>query len=110
LQAWGYEDRFRKGFIKINDETVVKIVDNAETLNARGLHIVTLTPNASNSNGYDLTKEHFDIWKNKTNAELLCDFIESLPDGTYILGASADEISKNMSHCRNALRDIGVRS
>ena len=106
MKAWGYEDPNRKGFIKADHRTVVELDQDNVNNATRGLHLVTFI---KSPDGFKVDRvELYDIWKNKKISEQCASFLSSLSPGTIVAGASGDEISKNISVCRDALTVLGV--
>ena len=108
IKSWGYEDSHRRGYIKMDNATIAELQDQASGhyANMRGLHIVVI-PHTTGP-GKKATLQRFDIWQSAKEGKKLSEYLETVPEKAYILGGSADEISKNFKSCRPALEALGV--
>ena len=53
-------------------------------------------------------QHQFDVWKSRDEAERLNGFLTGMAEGVIFVGASADEISKNINYASESLASCGI--
>lgn len=53
-------------------------------------------------------QNQFDVWKSRDETERLNGFLTRMAEGVVFVGASADEISKNISYASESLALCGI--
>jgi len=107
MKAFGWLDTgvgmTKSCYIKVNDLTYF------DSLNIhpgfRGFNLLTLDMNTCKASNYG----HFDTFASAADADRLASYIQGIPDGTHILGVTADDGFTNLNAAaKAALRSIGV--
>ncbi|MHB2149765.1 interleukin-like EMT inducer domain-containing protein [Calditrichota bacterium LG25] len=96
-----------KGFL---DGNAAAIYVNDSYISDSGLYARGYTIVVVDENGTVVDKAHFDTYSSTAEADAMADFINSVPEGQYVIGVIKDDGSQSMTEdAYNALASVGCQ-